>query len=159
MGITPYDLSVLAGKTAVVLLVLLGLYRVLGKRSLANFTVYDLVTVMAVANAVQNAMTAGRGELLVGIGCSATLLLLAFGMSIVFASAPASERVVLGEPVLLIHDGRVLADRLRREHIGMRELQEALRAYGLSTPGQVGMAVLEIDGSISVVPKDVAWRG
>jgi uncharacterized membrane protein YcaP (DUF421 family) len=159
MGITAYGLSVLAGKTAIVLFVLVALYRVLGKRSLANFTVYDLVTVMAVANAVQNAMTAGRGEILVGIGCSATLLLLAFGMSTFFASLPASERVVLGEPVLLIHEGRVLADRLRQEHIAPHELEEALRAYGLAAAAQVEMAVLEIDGSISVVPKDVTRRG
>ncbi len=159
MGITPYDLSVLAGKTAVVLVVLTALYRVLGKRSLANFTVYDLVTVMAVANAVQNAMTAGRGQVLVGICCSATLLLLAFGISRVFTSIPASERVVLGEPVLLIHGGRVLTDRLRREHITQNQLQEALRAYGLAAPSEVKMAVLEIDGSISVVPKDIAGRG
>jgi len=158
MGITAYDLSVLAGKTAVVLVVLVALYRVLGKRSLATFTVYDLVTVMAVANAVQNAMTRGRGEVLVGIGCSATLLLLAFGMSWFFARLPASERFVLGEPVLLIHDGRVLADRLRQEHITQLELQEALRAYGLAAAAEVKMAVLEVDGSISVVPKDVARR-
>ena len=72
MGISAFDLSVLAGKTTVVLVVLVALYRVLGKRSLANFTVYDLVTVMAVANAVQNAMTNGRGELLVGLACSAS---------------------------------------------------------------------------------------
>jgi uncharacterized membrane protein YcaP (DUF421 family) len=159
MGITAYDLSVLAGKTAVVLFVLVALYRVLGKRSLANFTVYDLVTVMAVANAVQNAMTAGRGEVLVGIGCSATLLLVAFGVSRFFASLPGSERVVLGEPVLLIHDGRVLADRLRREHIAPHELEEALRAYGLAAATQVEMAVLEVDGSISVVPKGAARHG
>ncbi|HEY6357788.1 MAG TPA: YetF domain-containing protein [Vicinamibacterales bacterium] len=159
MGITAYDLSVLAGKTAVVLFVLTALYRLMGKRSLANFTVYDLVTVMAVANAVQNAMTAGRGEVLVGIGCSATLLLLAFASSRAFTSSPAAERVVLGEPVLLIHGGRVLADRLRQEHITRGQLLEALRAYGLSAPAEVKMAVLEIDGSISVVPKDVAGRG
>jgi uncharacterized membrane protein YcaP (DUF421 family) len=159
MRISAYDLSVLAGKTAVVLVVLVALYRVLGKRSLANFTVYDLVTVMAVANAVQNAMTAGRGEVLVGIACSATLLLVAFGLSTFFASLPASERVVLGEPVLLIHDGRLLVDRLRQEHITPHELQEALRAYGLAAATQVEVAVLEVDGSISVVPKDVGRRG
>jgi uncharacterized membrane protein YcaP (DUF421 family) len=159
VGISAYALSVLAAKTAVVLLVLVALYRVLGKRSLANFTAYDLVTVMAVANAVQNAMTAGRGEVLVGIVCSATLLLLAFSMSRVFASLPVAERMLLGEPVLLIHDGLVLADRLRQQHITPLELQEALRAYGLAAATEVAIAVLEIDGSISVVPKDVPRRG
>jgi uncharacterized membrane protein YcaP (DUF421 family) len=153
MGISAFDLSVLAGKTTVVLVVLVALYRVLGKRSLANFTVYDLVTVMAVANAVQNAMTNGRGELLVGLACSATLLLVAFGMSQLFTSVPVSERLVFGEPVLLIHDGQVFTDRLRREHVTSEDLDEALRAYGLLKPDQVEMAVLEIDGSISVVPK------
>jgi uncharacterized membrane protein YcaP (DUF421 family) len=158
MGISAFDLSVLAGKTAVVLVVLVALYRVLGKRSLANFTVYDLVTVMAVANAVQNAMTSGRGELLVGLACSATLLLVAYGMSRLFTSVPTSERLVFGEPVLLIHDGQVFADRLRREHVTSEDLDEALRAYGLLKPDQVEMAVLEIDGSISVVPKGAARR-
>jgi uncharacterized membrane protein YcaP (DUF421 family) len=158
MGISAYHLSVLAGKTAVVAIVLLALYRVLGKRNLAQFSVYDLVTVMAVANAVQNAMTAGRGQFAVGLVCSATLLLLAYGMTKLFTRLPMSERLVLGIPILLISDGQVLPYRLRREQVSREELQAALRQHGVTSPHEVAMAVLELDGTISVIPKGRASR-
>lgn len=158
MDISAYDLSVLAGKTVVVVVVLLGLYRVLGKRNLAQFSTYDLVTVMAVANSVQNAMTAGKGSVLVGIVCASTLLALAYGMTKLFTRVPSSERLVLGEPVVLVNNGVLLRDRLRRERITIDELQAALRDHGLVRPEQASMVILEVDGSISVVPKPAHTR-
>ena len=158
MGITAYQLSVLAGKTAVVTLLLLLLYRVLGKRNLAQFTAYDLVTLMAVANSVQNAMTAGRGELLVGMICSATLLLIAFGLSKLFVKAPGAQRVLLGIPVPLISDGVLLRDNMRREGVTIEELQTALRQHDVIDVSHADLAILEVDGSISVIRRGTASR-
>ena len=158
MEITVYQLSVLGGKTAVVMIVLLALYRFLGKRNLAQFTVYDLVTILAVANSVQNAMTAGKGNLMVGIVCSSTLLLLAFAISKLFTRSMVAERLLLGVPIPLVSVGQLLKENLRREGVTYEELQLAFRQHDLLEPSQVDLAVLEIDGTITVIPKGAASR-
>jgi len=154
--LTLYKLSIYAGKTAVVLVFIVVLYRLIGKRDIAQMNVYDLVTIMAVANAVQNAMTGGRGELLIGIATSATLILAAYFVMRVIVRLPFGEKYLLGQPVLILNNGQIITERIRREHISHDELIAALRAHGLHSPAQAAMAVLEVDGSISVIPKDDA---
>jgi len=65
---------------------------------------------------------------------------------------PQLERLVIGTPTLLLYDGRVLYDRLKREHVSVDELCEVMHVHGLTKFEEVGMAVLELDGSISIVP-------
>jgi uncharacterized membrane protein YcaP (DUF421 family) len=65
---------------------------------------------------------------------------------------------VIGSPTLLVHDGQVLRDRMRRQRISDADLDEALRAHGLETPDAAAMVVLEVDGTLSVVPKGEADR-
>lgn len=148
------DVWLFAVKSAVVLLVLVLLYRLLGKRDVAQYNVYDLVTVIALSNAVQNAMTGGRGELTIGLGSAFSLLLVGYGMSRLFVKAPQAQRVALGVPVLLVSDGVALKDRMSRERVSMEELHAAMRQHGLATVEDVAMAVLEVDGSLSIVPRD-----
>jgi uncharacterized membrane protein YcaP (DUF421 family) len=148
-----YDLSVLAGKTTVVVVYLFVLYRLLGKRQVAQFNLYDLATIMAVANAVQNAMTMGKGDLAVGIVCAGTLLLVGWLVTRVVVKAPRAEHIMFGSPTIILSDGHVLDDRMHRERVTIEELEAALRQHGLIAPEQARLAVLEVDGSISVVPK------
>src|SRR5580658_2118948 len=102
MDVSVFELSVFAGKTAVILVALVIIYRLLGKRELGQMNAYDLATIVAVSNAVQNGMTAGRGELLIGLVTSSTLILLAFLIMRVFVRHPLGERLLLGQPVLLL---------------------------------------------------------
>ena len=152
MGLSAFDLSVLAGKTLVVLVVLLALYRLLGKRQAGLMNAFDLVTLMAVANAVQNAMTEGRGQLAAGIVSAATLVLGAFLITRLAGRSGWSHRLLTGEPAVLLSDGKILDERLRQQGVSREELQAALRRHGMQSPREAGMAVLEVDGSISVVP-------
>ena len=148
-----FDLSVYAGKTAVVLLYLFLGLRLLGKRQVAQFNLYDLATIIAIANAVQNAMTRGKGDLAVGLVCSATLIVLGWLISRVLVRAPVVEGLVFGTPTILLSNGHVLEDRMHRERVTREELDTAIRQHGLVAPAQVSLAVLEIDGEISIVPK------
>ena len=149
-----FTLSVLGAKSFVVLVFLLIAFRLLGKREIAQFNIYDLAMLMAIANAVQNAMTRGRGELVVGFVTAGTILLGAWLLTRLFWHAPTLEEHILGTPTVVVLNGVVLQDRMRRERISKDELAAALRQHGLREPAQVKMAILEIDGSISVVPKD-----
>ncbi len=147
-----FDLSVLAGKSAVVILYLFLLYRLLGKRQLAQFNLYDLATIMAVANAVQNAMTSGKGDLAVGFVCAGTLLLVGWLITRVIVRAPKAQQIMFGTPTIILADGHVFDDRMHRERVTSEELSAALRQHGLCDPKEAKLAVLEVDGSISIVP-------
>jgi len=148
-----FELSVLAGRSAVVLIYLFLAYRLLGKRQTAQFNLYDLATIVAVANAVQNAMTMGKGYLALGFVCAGTLLLVAWLMTRITTHVPMAHRAVFGTPTILLSDGKLYADRMRRENVTEDELRVALRQHGLYMPKEAALAVLEVDGSISVVPK------
>jgi uncharacterized membrane protein YcaP (DUF421 family) len=149
-----YDPSIYAAKAAVVLIFLAIAYRLLGKRDVGQFNLYDLVTVIALSNAVQNAMTAGRGDLATGLSAAFSLLAVGYLVSRVFIDHPVARRLACGVPVLLLSDGHVLTDRLKREHVSIEELDAVIRTHGLESKSEVALAVLEVDGSISIVPKD-----
>ena len=145
-----------AAKTCILVIVLLVGFRITGKREIAQFTVYDLAMVIALSNAVQNAMTGGLGNFEVGLVTSTTLVVTAWGISRLIARRPRLAAEVLGTPTLLVNDGRVLKARCRNANVTPEELEEACREHGVGGPDDCHLAVLEVDGSISVVPKSEA---
>jgi uncharacterized membrane protein YcaP (DUF421 family) len=146
-------LSTIAARTAIVALFLLGGLRLLGKRQIGQLNIYDLAMVMALANAVQNAMTNGNGNLSVGIVSAGTLLLLGFVFTLIFVRLPRLEQHVVGTPTLLVSDGKMLPERMKREHVTDEQIFATMRQHGLSDIGDVLMATLEVDGTISIVPR------
>lgn len=148
------QLGIYVAKTAIVLVVLVVAFRLLGKRQTGQMNIYDLAMIMALANAVQNAMTGGLGDIRIGLTSSSVLLLIGWGMSKLFLKSDKAERLVLGVPTVLINRGQVLEDRMRRERVTRDELLSTIRQHGLQKPSQVKLAVLEIDGSISIVPNE-----
>jgi uncharacterized membrane protein YcaP (DUF421 family) len=151
--ISAHRVLVQAIKTLIVFVLLVIGFRVLGKREAAQLNVYDLAMLMALANAVQNAMTGGLGNFPIGLAASSTLVLAAFVTTRFIVRRPALERRVVGAPVLLVNRGQVLPRQLRRNLVTPAELDEACRQHGVEGPGQCDQAVLEVDGSISIVPR------
>ena len=147
-----YFLSLLAARTAIIFIVMVVGLRLLGKRQIGQMNLYDLATIMALSNAVQNSMTSGTGNLTTGIVCAGTLLVLGRIATIAFVREPRLESSLCGTPSVVINDGKLVEDHMRREGITEDELIAALRQHGLSSPTQARMAVLEIDGTLSVVP-------
>jgi len=94
-----------AAKTCILVIVLLIGFRITGKREIAQFTVYDLAMVIALSNAVQNAMTGGLGNFEVGLVTSTTLVVTAWGISRLIARRPRLAAEVLGTPTLLVNGG------------------------------------------------------
>ena len=127
--------------------------RLLGKRQMGQLNIYDLAMVMALSNAVQNAMTSGKGDLSVGIVCAGTLLIVGRILTALFINLPRVEQSVCGTPSLLLNDGKPIPDHLRREKVTEDQLLSALRQHGLCEFDEAQMAVLEVDGSISILPK------
>ncbi len=147
-------------KTLVLMVFLFIAFSVMGKRATAQLNVYDLVTLIALANAVQNGMTMGKGEIWIGISAASTLILVSWLLGHFFLRHKAVERTLIGVPTVLVNNGHLKRPTIRRECVTEDELMASIRSRGLSGIKEVRLAVLEVDGSISVVPyrKDPAAK-
>ncbi len=151
----PLLLASVAVRTVIVLLALVFGIRVFGKRDIGGLNLIDLVLVMLLGNAIQNALTFGSGHLAVGIVSAGVLLIADRLMGILFVRRPWLERTLLGGPSILVHHGRMDRVTMEREGIDEDEVMTAVRSQGLSKLSEVRLAVLEEDGSISIVPEEV----
>jgi uncharacterized membrane protein YcaP (DUF421 family) len=136
----------------IIMVVLVVGFRLFGKREAAQLNVYDLAMLMALANAVQNAMTEGLGNLPIGLATSTAVVIAAWVLSRLLLRRPGVEERFVGTPTVLVNNGRVVSAALRRQQVTREELGDALRQRGVDKPRDARLVVLEIDGSISVVP-------
>lgn len=150
---TAHGAVILAAKTAVIYVFLVAGLRLLGKRELGQMSLYDFVLVVVLGNAVQNAMLGNDTTLGGGLIAAVTLLLLNRAVAGAVERSKRLERLLVGEPVILLHDGTVLKDVLKRQGITTDQMLAALREHGIDTASDAHLAVLEVDGSISVVPR------
>lgn len=137
---------------AVYLAVLLGL-RLGGRRELGQLTPFDLVVILLVANAVQNAMVGADTSLAGGLVAAATLLVVNASVARLRLRSPRLRQLVEGVPVVLIQHGEWVQANLRHEGLTEDEVLAAVREHGdIGEVEHVALAVLETDGSVSVVP-------
>ena len=125
-----------------------------GRRQVTQITFVELVVIMVLGSAVETSMVAGNLSLMAGLGSATTLMLANRLLSIALARWTWLRRVVLGGPVLLVQDGTFLRDNLRRVGLTSEDVASAIRERGFDGLDAVRYAVLEIDGSISVIPMD-----
>jgi uncharacterized membrane protein YcaP (DUF421 family) len=145
---------VIAAKTAVIYLFLVFGIRLLGTRELGQMTIYDFVLIVVISNAVQNALVGGDVTLAGGLISAFTLLLVNRAFTWVLTNFDWLEKAMVGEPVVLISSGEIQWEGLRRQGVDRQALMAALREHGVAAPSEVRLAVLEVDGTISVVPKE-----
>jgi uncharacterized membrane protein YcaP (DUF421 family) len=146
-----HTLLEIVGRTvAVYTLVLVGI-RISGKREVGQMTPFDLTLLLLLSNSVQNAMTGPDTSLAGGAVAAVTLLILNYLVAEVAGTNRRFRKIIQGQPSLLIHDGEVIAAHLAREHVSMDALECAVREHGITSYKEVALAVLEVDGSISVL--------
>jgi uncharacterized membrane protein YcaP (DUF421 family) len=144
----------IVARTAIVYVALLLGLRLAGKRELGQMTPFDLVVILLVANAVQNAMVGPDTSVTGGLIAAGVLIAGNYGVAEARERLPWLRRAVEGTPTLLINNGKFVTQHLRREGIDEDEVLMAIREHGVADVGDVRMAVLEMDGSISIVPAD-----
>lgn len=145
-------------RSVVIYVGLLLALRLFGKREVGQFTLFDLVLVLLAANAVQPAMTGPDASLGGGLIIMATLFLLNLVVSRFVGRSARIRRLLEGEPTIIAQNGAWLDDALRRQGLEPEDCVMALREHGVSDVSEVGLAVLETDGTISVVPVETAVR-
>ena len=144
--------SIIRGAT--VYLVLLVLFRLIGKRSLAETGAFDLVLLLIISEATQQALLDDDNSMTNAFLVILTLLGLNVAFSVLKQRWQAFDRLVDDVPLVIVEDGRPLRDRMDKARVDELDILQAARQQeGLERLDQIKYAVLERSGGISVVPK------
>jgi uncharacterized membrane protein YcaP (DUF421 family) len=138
-------------RAVVVYAFLLVLLRLTGKRQVGQLAPFDLVLLLVLSNAVQNSMNAGDNSLVGGLLSAATLIALNYLVGVATYRSKKLETIIEGRPQVLIHNGKLFEDVMARALLTHHELNAALRQAGCTCIDDVHAAILENNGSISVV--------
>ncbi len=134
----------------VYLFIIIGL-RIFGKNELTQLSVSDLVFVLLISNSVQNAMVGGDNTLLGGIVAAGSLFLLNRGLDLFHYRSPKFAKLMDGEPVVLVRHGKLNHIQMKKNRLTLRDLEVVLRENGIGNIETVDLAILEIDGKISIL--------
>ncbi len=125
--------------------------RLFGKREVGQFTLYDLVFVLLVANALQPAITGPDSSL----GGGFILIVALVGLNYLVGrldNLPRFHHLFTPSPAVVMRNGKYMTDVMRREGVDQDEIEMAIREHGIEDAKDVQLAVLEADGTISVLP-------
>jgi uncharacterized membrane protein YcaP (DUF421 family) len=140
-------------RTAIVYLFLVAVMRITGKREVGQMSILELIVILIISDAVQNSMVGDNTTVWGGLVAVLTLLGLDALLKALTGRSRRLRRAIEGEPRLLVRDGRLLPKALAEEKIEPADVRAAIRAQGIERIEDVHLAVLETDGSISVIPK------
>jgi len=125
--------------------------RLFGKKELAQLSVTDLVFILLISNAVQNAMVGSDSSLSGGLVAAGTLFIVNYLFKYLIYKFPKLGNVVQGSELLLIYKGQLNQKNMTKARITIEEIKEAVREHGVAEIREVDLAVLEIDGNISII--------
>jgi len=150
IAIPVWELILRGGVVYVFLLILL---RITGKRQVGQMAPFDLVLLLVLSNAVQNSMNGGDNSLVGGLISATTLVGLNFLMGLMTYKSKKLEAIIEGRPQVLVHNGKLFEDVMASAKLTHHELDSALRQAGCNCVEEVHSAILENNGSISVVAR------
>ncbi len=128
--------------------------RIFGKKELAQLSVTDLVFILLISNAVQNAMVGPDTSLGGGVLAAFSLFLLNYLMKQLLYRNKRVNELLQGTALTLVYKGQLNEPALRHSEISYEELLAAIREHGVEEIRHVDLAVLEVDGNISVISDD-----
>ena len=132
--------------------------RLFGKKELSQLSTSDLVLILLISNAVQNAMVGSDSSLLGGGVAALTLFIINYLFKLVMYKNQKATELIEGNHVMLIYKGVINEESIKKEKITVDELEAVVREHGVLSSADVELAVLERDGNISVVSKDLSGQ-
>lgn len=145
----PY-LDIIIRSASVYLFMLIAL-RIFGKKELSQLNTTDVILILLISNSVQNAMVGSNISLLGGLAAATVLFAINFTLKKLMFQFPKFRDFMQEKPEILIHDGKMDFKALSKLKITSEELQEAMREHGVEHFSDVKLAILEIDGNISII--------
>ncbi len=141
-------------RSAIVYVAVLAGLRLTGKREVGQMAPFELVLLILLANAVQNAMTGPDTSVSGGLVAAATLLVMNVIVTKLVFKSHGAKTLIEGDATVLIRNGKVLENNLKKEKLQSDDIQQALREHGVAKVDDVFLAMLEVDGTISVLKND-----
>lgn len=132
--------------------------RLFGKKELAQLSIIDLVFILLISNSVQNAMVGSNTSLQGGLLAALSLFILNFALKKLSFKNTRFNELLEGKAVMLIYKGEVNDEHLRITGITTNELLAAVREHGVEKIEDVDLAMLEVDGNISVISEDFSKK-
>jgi uncharacterized membrane protein YcaP (DUF421 family) len=128
--------------------------RLFGKKELSQLSVVDLVFILLISNSVQNAMVGSNTTLWGGIVAASALFVVNFLLKQIIFRFPTLSKFIQGEAIMLVYKGQIKIDNMYSTRITHQELMEAIREHGVESIADVDLAILEVDGNISILSNE-----
>lgn len=125
--------------------------RIFGKKELSQLNTADVILILLISNSVQNAMVGNNSSLTGGIVAALILFILNYLLKKIMFTSKFFRQLIQSKPEILIHNGKIEFSSLSRLGITSDEMQEAMREHGIEYYKDVKLAMLEIDGNISII--------
>ncbi len=132
--------------------------RLFGKKELSQLSVVDLVFILLISNSVQNAMVGTNTTLLGGLVAASALFITNYILKQFLYRFPKFSSLVQGETLMLIYQGELKSENIAKARLTRAEIMEAIREHGVAEIADVNLAVLEVDGNISVLSDEFKHR-
>ncbi|SHH68525.1 Protein of unknown function [Flavobacterium frigidimaris] len=128
--------------------------RIFGKKELSQLNTADIILILLISNSVQNAMVGPDTSLSGGLIAALALFIINFIIKKLTRKYKGLNNLLLDKPEILIHNGKLDFKALSKLDISHEELKEAAREHGLEHLTDIKLAMLEIDGTISIISQD-----
>lgn len=138
-------------RSIIVYLFIIFAIRLFGKKELTQLSIIDLVFILLISNAVQSAMVGENTTLFGGLLAATSLFSVNWILKNIIFHLPKISRLIQGNPIMLVYHGKILNKHLTNAKISREEIDAAIREHGVRNIKEVDLAVLEIDGNISVL--------
>lgn len=138
-------------RASAVFVILYLLLRLLGKRELGQLTPFELLVMIVMGDLIQQGVTHNDFSLTGALLAVATFGFLALLLSWITYLFPAMERLLDGKPRVVVRDGTIIADNLRRDRVTRAELESEMRLAGIASLEDVAWAIIEPQGKISFI--------
>lgn len=132
------------------------LIRILGKRELAEMTPFEFVMLVVIGDLIQQGITHNDFSLTGATLAVATFFFWGLVLNFVSNKWPRAEKSLDSEPAVVIHQGELVEDNLRRNRMTVAEIDGEMRLAGIAHRSQVAWGILETNGKISFIRKDGA---
>ena len=148
----------IVGSSACVYVFIVIAIRIFGKKEIAQLSIIDLVFILLISNAVQNAMVGPDTSLLGGLCAAGTLFVINYALKYFIYRFPKLSAFVQGNAIMLVYEGKTIRENLIKSKISINEIEEAAREHGVKSIEEIDLAILEIDGNISILSDNYQKR-
>jgi len=141
-------------RSVIIYLFIIFAIRLFGKKELSQLSIIDLVFILLISNSVQNAMVGQNVSLISGLTAATSLFIVNWILKNLVYRSKSLSRIIQGSPTMLVYKGRVIKKHLNTSKITRDELEASIRGHGVKNISDVDLAVLEVDGNISILSQN-----